>query len=134
MEIGNRYKLCKDVEVITCTFTLTCVKISRVHQYWYHRIWYPLGWLFNHTHVSITLIGTWGWTRVTTCTTLVRANEEGEPATTQYMIFSVTYYFELHNVIIVCRASCFCTSHGWIGCLDTVEHWHLYLVKRYRNL
>ena len=41
---------------------------------------------------------------------------------TQNMIFSVTYYLELRNVIIVYCASHFFTNHGRIGCLDTIEH------------
>ena len=38
------------------------------------------------------------------------------------MIFSVTYYLELHNAMIVYCASHLFTNHGWIGCLHIIEH------------
>ena len=38
------------------------------------------------------------------------------------MIFSVTYYLELRNVINVYYASYFFTNDGRIGCLDTIRH------------
>ena len=50
--------------------------------------------------------------------------------TTQNMIFNVTYYLELHNAINVYHASHLSTNHGRIGCLDTIEHQHLYLVRK----
>ena len=47
------------------------------------------------------------------------------------MIFGVTNYLELCNAMIVyCAYRFFSTNHGRIGCLDTVEQWHLYLVKK----
>ena len=42
-------------------------------------------------------------------------NEKGEPIIAQNMIFSVTSYLELRNVIIVYCASHFFTNHGRIG-------------------
>ena len=38
------------------------------------------------------------------------------PRATLNMIFSITYYLELHNIMIVC-----CTYHQ-IGYLDIMEH------------
>ena len=46
-------------------------------------------------------------------------NEKGEPITAQNMIFSVTSYLELRNVMIV-----YCASHfvPIMVELDTIEH------------
>jgi hypothetical protein len=62
-------------------------------------------------------------------------NGEGRegPTATQNMIFSLTYYLESRNAIIVYCASCFCINHGRIDCLDTIEHSRRCLVKKYVN-
>ena len=50
------------------------------------------------------------------------------------MIFSVTYYLELRNrYIYLLYNSFFITIKGRIGCLDIMEHQHLYLVQIYIN-
>jgi hypothetical protein len=47
------------------------------------------------------------------------------------MIFSATYYLELHNVLIFYCTSPFSTNKGQIGCLNIIELKHdLYLVKK----
>ena len=49
--------------------------------------------------------------------------------TTLNMTFIVTYYLELCNAItLLCIL--FFANHGRIGCLDTLEHYHLYLIKK----
>ena len=50
--------------------------------------------------------------------------------TTLNIIFSVTYYLRLHNIIIIyCITLFFSFNGGQIGCVDIVEHLHIYLVK-----
>ena len=49
--------------------------------------------------------------------------------TTLKTAFNVTHYLELHNAISIMYTSYF-TSKCQLGCVDIVEHYQLYMVKK----
>ena len=49
------------------------------------------------------------------------------------MIFSVTYYLELHNATSTYYVYYLFTSKCQTDCLNIIEHEQLYLVKNYMN-
>jgi hypothetical protein len=53
--------------------------------------------------------------------------------TTLNIVFNVTHYLELHDVVSINYISQILSKKILVGCLSIIEHSQLYLVKNYIN-